>query len=183
MRLSHPRTVQLRFVCASIVFLATLGASAQTHPSQKEQTNFSAENEHLQYPCPIPPEVIEILRKDGGIGEELDENSPNGAPYSNLLEASIIHLRSPSQNDMIVVANGALAGANVTRFWILTQTAEGMKLVVNGAGAHDLEIKNERNHGYRNIVLLSATAVTWTETVLHFDGNLYREFSTKTHRS
>jgi hypothetical protein len=86
--------------------------------------------------------------------------------------ASEVHLTGPEEKDLVVVAAGLLRGANVTTFWVLRPADGGYELLLT-APAHDLIIKQSRSKGYKNIELLSATAV-WVSTMsLRFDGRRY----------
>jgi hypothetical protein len=153
----------------------------QNHQRLKEQTSFSAEDEHVEHSCPIPSDAMSILRKDEFVKTVL-ANDPDALKESpqNLFEASTVHLHSATENDLVVIAEGPLVGGNVTTFWVFQQAPTGMKLVVGNAHTHDLEILRTRTLGYRDIKLTGATAVEYTETILHFDGTRYKEFSSKT---
>jgi hypothetical protein len=87
--------------------------------------------------------------------------------------ASGVHLAGTDENDIVVVAAGLLSGANVTTFWVLRPVDRGYELLLT-APAHDLVIKRTRSKGYKNIELLSATAVEVSTVSLRFDGRRYQ---------
>jgi hypothetical protein len=68
---------------------------------------------------------------------------------------------------------GALRGANVCTFWVFIQTPQGLHMVVDGATAHNLNLRRTRTNGYLDIELLSATAVAMNTSILDFNGKDY----------
>ena len=128
-------------------------------------------------PADIPQDAWKILQKDSYVQNVLDyENlTAEQLPRSWFL-ASAVHLDGPQENDLLVIANNKLMGANVTTFWLFTQTPKGMKLVLT-APAHDLFIKSSRSHGHRDIHMVKMTGARILSTTFRYDGNQFRESS------
>lgn len=132
-----------------------------TKPSRSEQKHFSAEDERVQYPIKLPDSVLAIIDED-----------------ENTLSASEVHLAGPSEKDIVVMAVGSLRGANVTEFWVFRPTDRGFEMLLD-APVHDLIVKNSRSNRYRDIELLSATAVTFSTVIVKFDGKKYQIYKSK----
>jgi hypothetical protein len=147
-----------------------------------EQTHFSAEDEGVRHPVPIPGDVMAILRADESVrnaGAYLEsEGMTSGEVTAKLLSASQINLGSSGQKDLIVVAEGPLRGANITTFWIFLHGDEGYRLAFKFF-AHDLIVMESRFNGYRDLEMLEATAATVTDILFRFDGREYKLFSSK----
>jgi hypothetical protein len=148
-------------------------------PSQ-EQRHFSAEDEGVKNPSEIPNDVMAILRTDKLVQNVAeDENIPLERIPAKWFSASRIRLGSDEANDLIVVAEGPLAGGNVDVFWVFIQQNQTFKLALVFP-AHDLIVKNARSHGYRDIEAMGATAITVTTVRFKFDGAVYKEYTSKT---
>ncbi len=148
-------------------------------PLPGEQTQFSAEDEAVKRPVAIPDDVMGLLAQDPYVHRRmLHEDSPLKQPPASWYSASVTHLAGPDEKDLVVEAEGELAGANVTNFWIFRQLPGGAQLVLNGP-AHDLTIMRSRWNGLREIELESATATKFHRVVLRFDGARYTAFSDK----
>ncbi len=140
-----------------LCYLAILVATFMT-AANEEQRVFSAEDEALKHPAPVPPGVIELLTRDSTVRDTLaSEHLAGKAIPASWLLASEIHLRSASEKDLIVIGEGPLSGANVTTFWIFRPSGGGYKALLNDAPAE----------------LLSATAATMSSVVCKFDGVMY----------
>ena len=147
-----------------------------------EQVVFSAEDKGVKRPASIPKEVLTLLEKDEDVRTALaNENIPDEKMPPSWFSASVIHLSSPSERDLVVMGEGSLRGANVITFWVFCPTARGYELVL-AASAHDLIVKNSRWKQYRNIELVSMTAREISSVLFRFDGKRYTEFkSTSEH--
>ena len=164
-----------------LVPLAFCGlATAQPkHPHSSEQTHFSAEDAGVQKPVPIPADVLAILGRDDLVRNVLeDQELPGEKLPQSWFSASEIHLSSSSETDLVVVAEGPLAGGNVDVFWVFCATRQGHELVLM-APEHDLVVKRARWMGHREIELMSATAVQWSGVLLRWDGRKYAAYRTK----
>jgi len=173
------RTCWVEILLVSIFVFGSCYARSQ-HPKPSEQLHFSAEDPSVLHPVSIPDDVMAMLREDEMVRTNLeDEESPPEKLPSSWFSASAVHLSGGKSADLVVVANQPLAGANVTTFWVFRSTSSGHELVLT-APAHDLIIKSSRSKEYRDIELMSATAVNVTSIVLRFDGNRYFEYRAKT---
>jgi hypothetical protein len=154
-----------------------LAAEAQRVSKSHEQLHFSAEDETVHRPADIPQDAWKILQKDSYVQNVLDyENlTAEQLPRSWFL-ASAVHLDGPQENDLLVIANNKLMGANVTTFWLFMQTPNGVKLVLT-APAHDLFIKSSRSHGHRDIKMVGMTAIRIMSVTFRYDGNHYQKSS------
>jgi hypothetical protein len=144
-----------------------------------EQSEFSAEDAGVKNPVAVPDDVLAILRKDKTVlgileGQHLQ---PTNLPPS-WFSASAIHLSTSKRADLVVVGEPPVTGGNVTIFWVIRVTADGHELVLT-APAHDLIVRNRRWKGYREIELVSMTAVQISNVLCRFDGSQYAQFQSK----
>ncbi|HEY6969800.1 MAG TPA: hypothetical protein VJA94_11390, partial [Candidatus Angelobacter sp.] len=132
-----------------VLIIGTAGIAQRKGPDASEQTEFSAEDSAVKNPVPVPADVLNILRKDDLVRNILeDQKIPAEQMPASWFSASAIHLSSPKREDLVVVAEGPLAGGNVVTFWVFCATPRGYELVLM-APAHDLEVKNTRWKGHR----------------------------------
>jgi hypothetical protein len=148
-------------VVALMVLILPCRGQTAAKSSRSEQTHFSAEDERVQHPIKIPQSVLAVIDED-----------------ENMLSASEIHLAGSTEKDIVVMAVGLLRGANITTFWVLRPTDRGFEMLLD-APVHDLIVKNSRSSGYRDIELLSATAVTVSTVLVKFDGKKYQTYKSK----
>jgi hypothetical protein len=87
--------------------------------------------------------------------------------------ASEVHLNAPTEKDIVAIAAGLLAGANVTMFWVFRPVRQDFQLLLK-ASAHDLEVKNTRSNSYKDIEILVATATRGSKLFFRFDGLRYQ---------
>jgi hypothetical protein len=138
-----------------------------------EQAHFSAEDESDAPHCPSGRSTAPDQRGPF-VAEALKSQAPATTQVpAGWLMASGVHLAGPDENDIVVVAAGLLSGANVTTFWVLRPADRSYELLLT-APAHDLVIKRTRSKGYKEIELLSATAVEVSTVSLRFDGKRYQ---------
>jgi hypothetical protein len=139
-----------------------------------EQTHFSAEDGSVTHPIVLPGAALRLIKEDPSVAEALKSQAPATTQVpGGWLMASDVHLAGTGENDIVVVAAGLLRGANVTTFWVLRPADRGYELLLT-APAHDLVIKRTRSKGYKDIELLSATAVEVSTVSLRFDGRWYQ---------
>ncbi|MBS1800097.1 MAG: hypothetical protein JSS95_09755 [Acidobacteria bacterium] len=132
------------------------------------------EDETVASPAQIPPDAWKILQQDSSIKNVLDSEGMTAEQLPrNWFQASTVHLNSPSEKDLLVIASGKLLGANVTTFWLFMQTPQGTRLVLN-APAHDLFIRSSRTNGHRDVELVALTAIRIMTSKYRFDGTQYR---------
>jgi hypothetical protein len=171
------RAVFFLFVCLMACDALTAQSARVQSP---EQSLFSAEDTAVKKPVAIPEDVLAILVKDELVRGALEnENLPAEKLPLTWFSASTIHLSKPSQKDLIVMAEGPLAGGNVVTFWVFHRTAHGHELVLM-APAHDLAVKNSRWNGYRDIELTFMSAVRISIVLCRFDGKQYAKYKSKT---
>lgn len=172
--------MQTRWLFLSLLIFHVASApravQAKQHPHETPQTQFSAEEAGVKQPVAIPGDVMAILRQDENVRNILESKNilPENLP-SSWFSASAIHLSSTSRTDLVVVGESPLAGANVVTFWVFCATAHGYRLVLT-APAHDLEVTSTRWKGYRDIELISLTAVQISRVICRFDGKRYRAY-------
>jgi hypothetical protein len=163
----------MKLTAVVVLMVLTLPCKAQTaKASRSEQTHFSAEDESVQHPVEIPEAVLAIISKDESTRNTLEVEGKSQLP-KNWLSASEVHLAESNEQDIVVMAVGLLRGANITTFWLFRPARGGYEMLLD-APVHDLIIKNSRSNGYRDIELLSATAVTVSTVILRFDGKAYQ---------
>jgi hypothetical protein len=175
-----------RYSCVkgALVFLMICGSGVAEgkhhHPS--EQTQFSAEDDSVHKPAEIPQDVMTILKKDKWVDNILeDENmAPDKLP-SSWFSASAIHLGSAKKLDFVVVGEPPLLGANTATFWVFLASSRGYELALK-IPAHDLQIKNTRRNGYRDIEASAESAVTFYSALFRFDGKGYVKRSGRAER-
>jgi hypothetical protein len=139
-----------------------------------EQTHFSAEDESLTHPIVLPGEALRLIKEDPLVADALKSQAPAMTQVpAGWLMASEVHLAGTDENDIVVVAAGLLSGANVTTFWFFRPADRGYELLLT-APAHDLVIKRTRSKRYKDIELLSATALEVSTVSLRFDGRRYQ---------
>jgi len=170
-----------RIVAALLAFLVTCnpGTTLEKAAQPSDQRHFSAEEDGVKKPVPIPEAVLAILRKDEKVRNVLEaDNIPAEKIPISWFSASAIHLSRPEQTDLVVMEVGPLRGANVITFWIFSATTHGYRLVLM-APAHDLIVKNTRWKGYREIELVSMTALEISTVLVRFDGERYKKYKAR----
>ncbi|MFY9939146.1 MAG: hypothetical protein WAK33_19850 [Silvibacterium sp.] len=177
--------MKLQKIVVLFALIALSGTMRAQHPDkadEREQLHFSAEDETVRRPASVPQDVLTILEGDRDVAESLKEQKlqPDQLPISWFL-ASKVHLHEPGQSDLIVVAAGALMGANVTKFWVFGRTAHGSELLL-AVPAHDLIIRNSRWQGYRSIEAAAMTASTISTVLFRFNGSVYEPYRTSSEK-
>ena len=157
---------------ALLVVSPNIDASLQN--AETEQRQFSAEDETVKNPILIPQSIREILVSDRMVRDaaDYDHISPERFPASWFL-ASAVHLGGNYEDDLVLIGQGPLRGANITQFWVFHRVANGYKLVLQ-ASAHDLTVSKTIWNRLHEIELLSATATRVHTVLLRFDGERYR---------
>jgi hypothetical protein len=159
-------------VCVVATTAAWAGAQGKQSPSP-EQTHFSAEDDGVAHPVTLPDDVLKALEKDERVRTSMESSDPPvQTPPSSWFSASKVHLASQEEDDLVVLAEGELRGANVIMFWVFRKTGQGFELVLE-APAHDLEIRKRRSNGYRDIEIVAMTASEVHTVLYRFDGKRY----------
>ena len=111
------RGISCLLVAGAVLNFGCVPVAGQTTRPNQEQTEFSAEDEGVKHPVPLPGEVLAILQRDDLVKNELkyDEKAPGKLP-ATWFSASEITLGSSGENDLIIAAEGPLVGANVDNF-------------------------------------------------------------------
>jgi hypothetical protein len=158
-----------KFRVLSFVILCCLAADARC----PEKRQFTAEDDHMQCPVPIPADVAAALLKDEHVLNALEaqEQPPDRLPES-WFTAAEVHLAGRRQKDLVVMADGRLRGANVNMFWVFRSTDRGHRLVLS-LPAHDLWITKRRWKGCRIIEAYKMSAVMLWTAGFRFDGEQY----------
>jgi hypothetical protein len=170
--------------CVSFILLfILLGASensvVQQSASFREQLVFSAEDSSVKKPVAIPNGVLAMLRRDETVRSVLEnENLPPESLPSTWFAGSLLHLADKSNNDLIVVAGPPVSGGNVALFWVFRSVGHEYQLVLS-APAHSLRVLNTRSKGYRDIELVSLSALEYSRTVCRFGGEKYTKYKTE----
>ena len=159
----------LLFICLAI----SVAGLAQARQDSAEQSVFSAEDEGVQRPAVLPPGVLVILGSDPAVRNAMKYHHPPLKKLSlSWFSASVVHLAGAREEDILVMGEGTLRGANMIAFWVFRPTVRGYELILNGP-AHDLTVGKTRWKGFREIVLRSATANKVHVATLRFDGRRY----------
>ena len=173
----------MRIVCIFAVLLATVvPARAQAKLRRlKEQTTFSiCADPTVRTPVPLTPPELLALANDDLMQQERDQDPPISAFTGQGLEAAVVHLFNPREQDLIVIGSGRpFLGADICPFWILRDLPTG-PIVVLHTLMLSLEVLASRTHSLRNISTVSANASTNTTTVFHFNGTKYIVVRTRT---
>jgi hypothetical protein len=175
---SRQEHVYSGFALVLLVVLSVCGpGSAQgKQPIRSEQRHFSLEDSKVKRPVAIPVDVLAILSKDELVRDVLEnDNLPADKLPQSWFLASAIHLGDTDEIDLVVVGEGPLIGANVTTFWVFRATPNGHELALT-AVAHDLTVKKTSWKGYREIELLSTTAMQQSSVMLRWDGKQYSAY-------
>jgi hypothetical protein len=141
-----------------VILIAAVNLFAQTASQRSsEQISFSAE-EQVKRPVPIPATVMAMLSNDQVVKQVLqsDHLTAEKLPTEWFL-ASEVHLAGANERDLVVIAKGHLAGANITTFWIFHSTFDRFIPILNAAPAHNLRILDTSSNGHKDIELTSAT--------------------------
>lgn len=158
--------------------LCIVAVTWNLNPLQHADLHFSAEDDSVKNPVPIPEAIWLILQDDADVQTiEQHQTPPIRNPPRSWFSAARVHLHGSSANDLVVQGVGSIAGANVSTFWVFADTGRGPTLLLK-TPAHDLVIRDAESNGYKVIeasaVIAAAHVVTLT---YHFDGELYRLFS------
>ncbi len=174
----------MKIDCFFLVLLAFAACGPRNMPGQRvhqaEQRHFSAEDTGVNVPVPMPPGVLDALRKDESIRSVLQDHGLSGAELPpSWFSAASVHLGNSSESDFIVKGEGPISGANVTTFWVFCAAHQGYEEVLK-AVAHDLLVQNERKNGRFEIQTISSTALKVTTISFRFDGKRYKQYRAQT---
>lgn len=163
-----------------LIATTTTWVESQKRTVPPPQDHFSAEDETLPNPVPLPNDVLALLEKEKRVQDALqNENPPGNKVPASWFSATEVHLSSQAQPDLVVRAEPPLSGANIDYFWVVRNTASGHALVL-AAPAHDLEIRAGRSNGYRDIEMVAMTSREIHTVLYRFDGQRYVVYREKT---
>jgi hypothetical protein len=142
-----------------------------------DQYVFSANDETMQHPISLPSRAFAMVARDQSLASLLEGTSVarEKVPESWFV-ASVVHLASKNEGDLIVMGVGPVRGANVTTFWLLRPKGEVFELLLT-ATAHTLKVTQARSNGYRDVELVSATAVRVSTSLFTFRAGTYQRVS------
>jgi len=160
----------LIFGLSALPTIARQDSNAAAH----EQWAFSAEESAFENPVSLPDAVRKLLAADPHVAKALEIRhiEPVGLP-TEWFTASKIKLGISNDDGLVVMGADAMHGANINPFWILRHTRHGYQLILTLA-AHDLTFLKSTTNKLRDLQSASATASQRSESVLKFDGNVYR---------
>ena len=133
---------------AAVLLLCMPGLSAQTN----EQHLFAAGGE-VQPSVPMTALMLEALKKDPAYQSIFGDKTPPEGSFS----VSPIHLGDSTEQDYIVVGRKGLprVAPDGVPFWILLP--KGAALDASNFGGTELEVKESRTSGYRDLELRNSS--------------------------
>lgn len=168
--------MNIRRLILALFLFAFMGVWTEAQERNKparEQTEFSAEAEGVDHPVPLPGDVLKALETDDRVRSFVEHTDPPvQTPSPSWFSASKVHLAGPREDDVVVLAEGGLRGANVIMFWVFRNSSHGYDLVLR-TGGHDLHIKRHLSNGYRDIEVDSVTSMQFNSVLYRFDGTRY----------
>jgi hypothetical protein len=161
-------------VLAFTLCIASVAQNLDANPVHFSGMHFSAEDEGVKNAVPIPEDVWALLKQDDDVPEVLKHQNPTAKSSPRTwFSAAFVHLHQAIGNDFVVQGEGPMMGANMTGFWVFSETSRGPKLVLK-ISAHDLLIRDTKSGGYRIIEASAVTAATHVSTLTYkFDGDHY----------
>jgi len=139
-----------------LIATTTTWVESQKRTVPPPQDHFSAEDETLPNPVPLPNDVLALLEKEKRVQDALqNENPPGNKVPASWFSATEVHLSSQAQPDLVVRAEPPLSGA-------------------------DLEIRAGRSNGYRDIEMVAMTSREIHTVLYRFDGQRYVVYREKT---
>jgi hypothetical protein len=155
-----------------IGLLGSLGVAQQTTRIQpREQTSFIGLV--IQRPVNPPESVIQFLRKNPQI-LTTSLGRPAAQPFAaNWFSASVIHLGSPDEADLIVIGKGPLLGPSGALFLVFRKTATDYQLIFNER-AQFFDLLESTSNGFRDISIMPETEGPVLSLIYRFDGQEYQ---------
>lgn len=170
-------------ILTGLLAIGFTGQTKQMHQSPPEQFHFDLE-QPVNVPATIPSAILQVLRHNPTVlaGRCKEKNPPGEAPGASLFEASVVHLASADESDMVVKGkDSCLFGANVGPFWIFRNSPKGYSLVFS-VSALGIEILEARSHGYRSVRAGAVVAGKTVDRTYEFDGVTYQKSDKKVSR-
>jgi hypothetical protein len=171
-------------ILAGVVVFGPSGVEAKhlsflKHDRAPDELVFNADDGGVKPSVHIPAEIAPVLTSDEYVQSLLDERkiSPSKLP-SSWFSASHVQLGGKESDDLIVVGQAPVAGANVSPFWIFCATPQGYRLALK-LSTHTLIVKSTRWNGRREIETVAATASEVFTVSYRFDGQQYNSYQEK----
>lgn len=142
-------------------------AQAQESGKTKEQSLFTSEEASVERKAVLPAAAVEAIRQSVS-------SAPNELNPKDLL-ASAVHLDGSTEEELVVIGVGGLRGAHNVPFWVLQQTNQTYRVLLDARG-DGLKILNTTWQGYRVIEIYNLIARDLQTTTYRFDGERYRRF-------
>jgi hypothetical protein len=144
---------------------------------QREQTSFGMEDK-IERPVTIPEEVLDQLKRDHYVQERCRAKLPSVERIPpSWFAASGIHLHDQTVSDLVIQPSEddpCIGGANVTRYWVFHNTANGYELVLTDS-SFGLDLLKARTNGFRDIRMTAFSPRSGElGTIYRFDGKKYR---------
>lgn len=162
-------------VYALFVFIMGTAASQDklSTTTTSEQLQFRAGG-RVQKTVSIPNDVLLDLKQDKLVIAMLSQG--HTADVASSLLASVIHLNSPDEQDLVVIGQGDLVSSGSTVFWIYRPSPTGYEMIFTTNGG-ELTVKNSRTKGYRDLLVVTPNGPRSHRAQYHFDGRQYLVFN------
>jgi len=158
---------------AHMLFIFAIGTGSSQDrasiTSISEQVRFSAGG-RVQKRVPIPNDVLLDVKRDKLVKATLSQGHSLGV--ASLLLASVIHLNSSGEEDLVVIGQGELVSYGSTVFWIYRPSPMGYEMIFTTYGG-ELSMKNSRSKEYRDLMVVTPEGPRFHRAEYHFDGRQY----------
>ena len=155
--------------------LLHLRSRSHAEPS-KEQAVFTAEDNGVHEPVAIPDEIKMVLAKDEYVANLLDQKKLTAQKLpAAWFSAAEVHLAGHKEDDLIVMGEGPVRGADGTTFWVFCATPHGYVQALK-VSTHTLLVKDLRTKGAKEIEAQTASASEVFSVAYRFDGLQYRSY-------
>jgi hypothetical protein len=163
--------------CAAGSAQMLLHVRSHTHAEPaKEQLVFSAEDKGVRQPVAIPDDVRMVLAKDEYVGSLLEQKKLTAQKLpAAWFSAAQVHLGGHHEEDLVVMGEGPVMGADGTTFWVFAPGRSGYQLALKVA-THTLVVKDERTQGLRELEARSAPAAEVFRVSYRYDGVQYKSY-------
>lgn len=154
-------------------------ASAQKkhhlHPAQ-DQLAFSADDPGVKEPVALPDTLKPVLAADDYVQRLLEDRKLTADKLpAAWFSAALVRLTDRRQNDLVVVGEGPIRGADGTTFWIFCPTLHGYAQALK-VSTHTLVVKDLKTKGARELEAQSPSAGDVFSVSYRFDGQQYKSY-------
>lgn len=154
--------------------IVSLCLTACLFAQEFERRTFSAENNRLEHPIPVPDSILAKLAQDPGVTKLLSPGQKLPGSWFTAAETAL----KEGEHDVVLIGAAPILGANVTTFWVFGPQSDDYPLLLKVV-AHTIEAKNDRSHDYRNIDAMSVAGASMKISTFKFDGKKYAHSKTK----